>query len=119
VKQSPLISLASMPTKSNEATAELATALRALGHPVRIRLLREAEEGVKLSASKAQEWVPDVSLGTLAYHVRCLADAGLLRKAGLVPRRGAVEHLYLLTPLGVRLAGVVEQLGDLPRASRK
>jgi DNA-binding transcriptional ArsR family regulator len=108
-----------MPTKSNDTTKELAKALRALGHPVRIRLLSRAEEGVKLSASKAREWVPDVSLGTLAYHVRCLADAGLLRKAGLVPRRGAVEHLYLLTPLGVRLAGVVEELGDLPRSAMK
>jgi DNA-binding transcriptional ArsR family regulator len=108
-----------MPTKSNDAITELAKALRALGHPVRIRLLSQADEGVKLSASKAQELVPGVSRGTLAYHVRCLADAGLLRKAGLVPRRGAVEHLYLLTPLGVRLAGVVEQLSDLPRGARK
>jgi DNA-binding transcriptional ArsR family regulator len=108
-----------MRTRSDDATAELARALRALGHPVRIRLLSQAEEGIKLSASKAREWVPGVSLGTLAYHVRCLAEAGLLRNAGLVPRRGAVEHLYLLTPLGVRLAGVVEQLSDLPRGARK
>jgi DNA-binding transcriptional ArsR family regulator len=108
-----------MPTKSDDATIELARALRAVGHPVRIRLLSQAEEGVKLSASKARELVPGVSLGTLAYHVRCLADAGLLRNAGLVPRRGAVEHLYLLTPLGVRLAAVVEQLGDLSRRARK
>jgi DNA-binding HxlR family transcriptional regulator len=93
-----------------DATKDLAGALRALGHPVRIQLLAGAEEGVKLSPTRAREWVPDVPLGTLAYHVRCLAVAGLLRRAGQAPRRGAVEHFYLLTPLGARLAAVVEQL---------
>jgi DNA-binding HxlR family transcriptional regulator len=99
-----------MATDDDAAAAELAEALSGLAHPVRIRVLRHAEDGVKLSASKLRESMPDVPLGTLSYHVRQLASAGLLRRAGRVPRRGAVEHLYLMTPKGVTLVAIVERL---------
>jgi DNA-binding transcriptional ArsR family regulator len=106
-----------MPTHGAEPTAELAEVLGALSHPVRIRVLRHSEGGVKLSASRLRESMPDVPLGTLAYHVRQLAVAGLLRRAGRVPRRGAVEHLYLVTPKGLALVGVLDELIDLIRGT--
>jgi DNA-binding HxlR family transcriptional regulator len=99
-----------MAIEDDDAAVELAEALGGLAHPVRIRVLWHAEDGVKLSASKLRESMPDVPLGTLSYHVRQLASAGLLRRAGRVPRRGAVEHLYLMTPKGAALVSMVEKL---------
>jgi DNA-binding HxlR family transcriptional regulator len=94
----------------NETTDVLAEVLGALGHPVRVRVIRHFDENVKLSPSRLQEAMPDVSLGTLAYHVRQLAGAGLLQRAGRIPRRGAVEHLYLLTSTGATMAAVLDDL---------
>jgi DNA-binding transcriptional ArsR family regulator len=88
----------------------LAAALKGLAHPVRLRVLAEAEEGVKLSASKLQANMPDVALGTVSYHVRCLAQAGLLDGAGGAPRRGAIERFYVLSPVGLQLRALLGQL---------
>lgn len=84
--------------------------LSALGHPVRIRVIRECQEGVKQSPSRLHAALPDVPLGTLAYHVRQLASAGLLERAGRVTRRGAIEHLYRLSPRGAKIAELLEEL---------
>ena len=88
----------------------LAEVLSALGHPVRVRVIKSYDDGIKLSPSKLQDTMSDVPLGTLAYHVRQLADAGILKRAGSVTRRGAIEHLYVLTPRGTRVAGVLDEL---------
>ena len=106
----------SLPPVLGDAPAEkdktevVAEVLGALGHPVRLRVIQHFDENVKLSPSRLQEAMPDVSLGTLAYHVRQLAGAGLLQRAGRIPRRGAVEHLYLLTSTGAAMAAVLEDL---------
>jgi DNA-binding transcriptional ArsR family regulator len=89
----------------NERAHALAQAFGALSHPVRIRALRQFERGGKLSPSGLKEAMPDVPLGTLAYHVRQLAGAGLLKPAGRAQRRGTIEHLYVLTSKGTRTAG--------------
>jgi hypothetical protein len=34
------------------------------------------------------------SINNIAYHVRCLAQAGVIHQVGSIPRRGATEHLY-------------------------
>jgi DNA-binding transcriptional ArsR family regulator len=88
----------------------LAAALKGLAHPVRLRVLAQAEQGVKLSASKLQATMPDVALGTVSYHVRCLAQAGLLEGAGGAPRRGAIERFYVLSPAGLKLRALVGQM---------
>jgi DNA-binding transcriptional ArsR family regulator len=36
----------------------------------------------------------DAPLGQVSYHVRKLADAGLLELVAAEPRRGALEHFY-------------------------
>jgi DNA-binding transcriptional ArsR family regulator len=93
-----------------DAPEALAEVLSALGHPVRIRVIRQCREGVKQSPSRLHGALPDIPLGTLAYHVRQLAGAGLLERAGGVARRGAIEHMYLLSPRGVRMARLLEEL---------
>jgi DNA-binding HxlR family transcriptional regulator len=101
-----------MPPPDEEATELVAEVLGALGHPIRVRVIQEFDDGAKLSPSRLHDAMPDVSLGTLAYHVRQLAGAGLLQRAGRIPRRGAVEHLYLLTATGATMAAVLEELTD-------
>lgn len=101
-----------MSSPERDITEGVAEVLGALGHPVRVRVIRHFDENVKLSPSRLHDAMPDVSLGTLAYHVRQLAGAGLLERAGRIPRRGAVEHLYLLTATGATMAALLEELGD-------
>ena len=99
-----------MASLENETAAALADVFGALSHPVRIRALMQFEGGAKLSPSGLKETIAEVSLGNLAYHVHQLANAGLLKPAGRVPRRGAIEHLYVLTPKGTRTAGALGEL---------
>jgi DNA-binding transcriptional ArsR family regulator len=103
--------LANAPTH-NDGTELVAEVLAALGHPIRVRVIQQFDDDVKLSPSRLHDAMPDVSLGTLAYHVRQLAGAGLLQRAGRIPRRGAVEHLYLLTSTGATMATVLDELTD-------
>ncbi len=73
---------------------------RALSHPMRARILAELEEGEKspVELSKAL----DASLGVVSYHVRVLADAGVVDLARTSARRGAIQHHYRLRdPSGV------------------
>jgi DNA-binding transcriptional ArsR family regulator len=66
--------------------------LRALMHPLRVRAYIEAVKG-PVSAKELAGRL-DVPLQRMSYHVRQLADAGLLRVVSRTPRRGAVETHY-------------------------
>ncbi|MGO9754783.1 MAG: helix-turn-helix domain-containing protein [Solirubrobacteraceae bacterium] len=66
--------------------------MRAIAHPLRIRLLamlnEEPSSPVVLAGKLGQ------SLGTVSYHVRTLYDLGLLDLVSTRQRRGAMEHIY-------------------------
>jgi DNA-binding transcriptional ArsR family regulator len=69
--------------------------LRAISHPIRIRLLAMLDEepaSPVILASKLNQ-----PLGTIAYHVRTLFDLGLLKLVSTRQRRGATEHYYKTT----------------------
>lgn len=69
--------------------------LRAISHPIRIRLLAMLDEepaSPVILASKLEQ-----PLGTIAYHVRTLYDLGLLKLVSTRQRRGATEHYYKTT----------------------
>jgi DNA-binding transcriptional ArsR family regulator len=69
--------------------------LRAISHPIRIRLLAMLDEepaSPVVLASKLNQ-----PLGTIAYHVRTLYDLGLLKLVSTRQRRGATEHYYKTT----------------------
>jgi DNA-binding HxlR family transcriptional regulator len=53
---------------------------------------------------------PQVSLGAMAYHVKKLAAAGVIKPAGTIQRRGAVEHRYSLTDRGRTVAELLDEL---------
>ena len=66
--------------------------VKALAHPLRVQILSALEERVASPSELADEL--DAPLGNVSYHVRTLADLGLLKLVRRRSRRGAVEHYY-------------------------
>jgi DNA-binding transcriptional ArsR family regulator len=73
-----------------------ASVLRALGHPLRMRVLTfitERGEASPIEMSRAF----DQSLASVSHHTRVLRDLGYVELARTEPRRGALEHYYRAT----------------------
>ena len=66
--------------------------VKAIGHPLRMELLTILNQKVASPNELAQELRE--SLGNVSYHVRILADLGVIELVKTEPRRGAVEHYY-------------------------
>jgi len=66
--------------------------LKAVSHPVRVRILAMLDEGP--ASPKVLSDRLGVSLGVMAYHVRTLHQLDLLKLVGTRQRRGATEHMY-------------------------
>jgi DNA-binding transcriptional ArsR family regulator len=67
--------------------------LKALGHPLRMRILEvigERGEASPLEVARTLEQ----PLGTVSHHTRVLRDLGYIELTRTEPRRGAVEHFY-------------------------
>lgn len=66
--------------------------VRALAHPLRVRILAILEERVASPAQIAPLF--DASLGVVSYHVRTLERLGLIEQVGQRQVRGATQHFY-------------------------
>ena len=66
--------------------------VKALAHPLRIRMLSVLNERVTSPSELAGEL--DEPIGNVSYHMRTLADLGVVDLVRTEPRRGAVEHYY-------------------------
>ncbi len=66
--------------------------IKAMSHPLRVRILAVLEQRTASPNELAQAM--GATLGTVAYHVRHLANLGLIELVKETPRRGAVEHHY-------------------------
>jgi DNA-binding transcriptional ArsR family regulator len=66
--------------------------LKAVSHPVRVRILAMLDEGPASPKVLADRL--GASLGVVAYHVRTLHELDLLKLVGTRQRRGATEHMY-------------------------
>lgn len=66
--------------------------VKALAHPLRIRILALLEERDASPVQLAEHL--DATLGTVAYHVRTLEKLGLIEMVATHQRRGATEHVY-------------------------
>jgi DNA-binding transcriptional ArsR family regulator len=66
--------------------------VKALAHPLRVRLLSLLDDRVASPNELSQEL--DAPLNTVSYHVRTLASLKLIKLVKKVPRRGALEHFY-------------------------
>jgi DNA-binding transcriptional ArsR family regulator len=69
--------------------------VKAIGHPLRQRLLAILNERVASPNELAKE--TGAPLGNVSYHVRLLADLECVELVKTEPRRGAVEHYYQAT----------------------
>jgi DNA-binding transcriptional ArsR family regulator len=66
--------------------------LKAVSHPVRVRILAMLDDGPASPKVLADRL--GISLGVVAYHVRTLHELDLLKLVGTRQRRGATEHMY-------------------------
>ena len=71
---------------------------RAMAHPMRARILAALHGGERSPVELARDL--DASLGVVSYHVRVLADAGVIELARTTARRGAIQHHYRLSDQG-------------------
>ena len=85
--------------------------LAALSHPLRVRALFTIEATPKGVSPKELAAEFDVPLANMAYHVQVLRDKRAIDLKRREPRRGAVEHLYVLSKEGERLVGAARTLG--------
>jgi DNA-binding transcriptional ArsR family regulator len=79
----------------NHDAQALARLGRALGHPIRVAVLRELNT-IEVASPRLLAERLDLPLGRVAYHVRTLRGWQLLELTGTTPRRGALEHHYRL-----------------------
>ena len=70
--------------------------IKALSHPLRVRILAILEERAASPVKLAD--LLDASLGVVAYHVRTLEQLGLIKLVRTNQVRGAVEHHYRAQP---------------------
>jgi DNA-binding transcriptional ArsR family regulator len=66
--------------------------MKALSHPLRVRMLTLLNQKVASPSELADEL--DEPLGNVSYHMRFLADLRMVKLVRTEPRRGAVEHYY-------------------------
>jgi DNA-binding transcriptional ArsR family regulator len=78
-----------MPTKEPAIDQRI---MKALSHPLRVRMLTLLNQKVASPSELADEL--DEPLGNVSYHMRFLADLEMVKLVRTEPRRGAVEHYY-------------------------
>ncbi len=83
------------PTDSQEHL--LVAFARAVVNPIRLRILLLATTEEELTPRSAASDL-GIGLGRLSYHVRYLADLGALELKRTIPVRGALQHVYALSP---------------------
>jgi DNA-binding transcriptional ArsR family regulator len=72
-----------------------ARVIKAIGHPLRWRMLEALTEGEASPAQLARRFGEPVNL--VAYHMGILAKAGGVELVRTQPRRGSTEHFYRAT----------------------
>lgn len=72
--------------------------VRALAHPLRVKILRQLEQGP--SGPKRLADRMDEKLGIVSYHMMVLLKYDCIELLETIPQRGAVEHIYILKPNG-------------------
>jgi DNA-binding transcriptional ArsR family regulator len=70
--------------------------VRALGHPMRVRIL-EALQGRTASPTELSREFRE-SLGVVSYHANALLDVECIEQVRTRPKRGTIEHFYTARP---------------------
>jgi DNA-binding transcriptional ArsR family regulator len=87
--------------------------VKALAHPLRIRILAMLQERPASPVQLAPRL--GSTLGRVAHHVRVLRDIGLIELVETRRRRGAIEHIYTVPSVPRFSDGAWEGLGAAPR----
>ena len=103
-------------TTPDETPATLAAkTIKALGHPLRVKVLARLCD-VEMASPHDLAETFGVPLGTVSYHVRRLHALGFLVLVKQTSRRGAIQHHYALASnVAQRFDGVAEQLVEAER----
>lgn len=75
---------------------EMDALFKALGHPLRRRVLELILKEEELSPVEASRRL-DEPLSNVSYHVRVLDETGAVELVQTLPRRGSTEHFYSAT----------------------
>lgn len=86
-----------------------------IGHPVRLLVLLAASDG-EVSPVRFAGANGDASLGVASYHFRELADLGLIEERRTIQRRGATEHIYVITEKGRRMLDALQAAEEAARS---
>ncbi|MFT3863037.1 MAG: helix-turn-helix domain-containing protein [Solirubrobacterales bacterium] len=70
--------------------------VRALAHPMRVRILESLQGRTASPTELAREFRE--SLGVVAYHANALLEVGCIEQVRTRPKRGTVEHFYTAAP---------------------
>lgn len=96
------------PPIDDKGAAEVA---RALGHPLRLQIMRELRSRKTVSPKELTDALQE-PLGNVSYHMSVLRKAGAVEIVELIQRRGAMEHRYALakTPRAALVNQLLDQL---------
>src|ERR1700741_3650654 len=84
--------------------------LRSMASEDRLAILDAMVDGASSPVQASRQL--ELPLANVGYPARSLRDAGLLRERGYRQARGAVENLYEVTPLGLRVRVAAPTVAD-------
>lgn len=91
-----------------EALKKITKLFTSLSHPLRLKIvLHLSDNGPQAPVDMARPL--DVTLGTVAYHVRELEKMGMIELKEESRVRGAVKHTYKLTTKGRRTVKLLKE----------
>jgi DNA-binding transcriptional ArsR family regulator len=70
--------------------------VRALAHPMRVRILQALQGRTASPTELAKEFRE--SLGVVSYHANSLLEVGCIEQVRTQPKRGTIEHFYTSVP---------------------
>jgi DNA-binding transcriptional ArsR family regulator len=70
--------------------------VRALAHPMRVRILEALQGRTASPTALAREF--DESLGVVSYHANTLLEVECIEQVRTRPKRGTIEHFYTARP---------------------
>ena len=87
-----------MPPETNSRERETIdqNLVKALAHPMRVRIL-EALQGRTASPTELAREFRE-SLGVVSYHTNALLEVDCIEQVGTRPKRGTIEHFYTARP---------------------
>jgi DNA-binding transcriptional ArsR family regulator len=83
-------------TNSHERETIDQNLVKALAHPMRVRIL-EALQGRTASPTELAREFRE-SLGVVSYHTNALLEVDCIEQVGTRPKRGTIEHFYTARP---------------------